>query len=130
MKESVIDSGVAVQGTIESMKTIFPLFLSLSLWAPVSEAQSLRGFLKNCAWGTVAGAGVGVVSLAFEDQPGDSWNNVARGASLGLYAGIAYGIYDMNREPAKYHHPEFSLAPKFDQGRIDGVQFVGTLFQF
>lgn len=112
------------------MKTIFPILVVLSLAASVSEAQGLRGFMKNCAWGTLAGAGVGVVSLAFEDQPGDSWNNVARGASLGLYAGIAYGLYDINREPAKYNHPEFAVAPKFDQGRIDGVQVIGTLFQF
>ncbi len=112
------------------MKKALPIVFSLSLFVSISEAQTLRQFLKRCAWGTVAGAGLGVVSLAVEDRPGDSWNNVARGASLGLYAGIAYGIYEMNREPAKYNHPEFALAPKFERGRLEGVQITGTLFQF
>lgn len=92
-------------------------------------AADLRSFLKTCALGTLAGAAAGVVSLAFEDKPGDSWNNVAKGASLGLYAGIGYGVYQMNKNPEPA--PAYSVAPRFSKnGNMDGVEMTGTVFEF
>lgn len=58
-------------------------------------------FLKRCAWGTGVGAGIGLLSLGIEDHPYEHWSNVARGASLGLYGGILYGLTapsEMNRQ--------------------------------
>lgn len=92
-------------------------------------AADLRSFLKTCAWGTMGGAAVGVVSMAFSDKPGDSWNNVAKGASLGLYAGIGYGVYQLNKssEPT----PAYSVVPQFSRrGNVDGVHLSGTVFEF
>jgi drug/metabolite transporter (DMT)-like permease len=50
-------------------------------------------FLKSCAYGTAAGAILGLASLAISENPDNKMNNVARGASLGLYAGIGFGLY-------------------------------------
>ena len=47
----------------------------------------------SCTYGVLAGTLVGAATLAFEDQPGDKLYKVARGASLGLYAGIFLGLY-------------------------------------
>lgn len=111
-------------------KAIFLLFALLFFQVPQAQAQNLRSFVKSCAWGTLLGAGAGVVSLAFVDKPGESWGNVAKGASLGLYSGIAYGLYDMNREPEKYQQPDFAIAPTFAEGKVDGVQMAGVIYSF
>ncbi|MFP5519622.1 MAG: hypothetical protein ACLGGX_06940 [Bdellovibrionia bacterium] len=55
-------------------------------------------FLKSCAYGTMGGAALGLASLALVDKPSEHTANVARGASLGLYAGIAYGWYQLQNE--------------------------------
>ena len=68
---------------------IFALVMSLGSQCFAGEAMSK--FLKTCAYGTLVGAGVGLVTLAWTENPNDKLNNVARGASLGLYAGIAVG---------------------------------------
>ena len=112
------------------MQKIILIVCLLLLQLPQAQAQKLRSFVQSCAWGTLLGAGAGVVSLAFVDKPGDSWSNVAKGASLGLYAGIGYGLYDMNREPEKYQQPDFAIAPTFFKGKVDGLQVAGILYSF
>lgn len=112
------------------MRKIALLSCIIVFQAQTVFAQDLKEFLKSCAWGTLAGAGAGVVSLAFTDKPSDSWNNVAKGASLGLYAGIAYGVYKINKEPEKYQQPDFAVMPSFSKGAIDGVQITSTVFSF
>ncbi|WII71131.1 hypothetical protein QJS83_11730 [Bdellovibrio sp. 22V] len=112
------------------MKKIFFVLLSVLAFTPPSHAQGLQAFLKSCAWGTLGGAAVGVASLAVEDQPGESWNNVARGASLGLYAGIAYGLYQANKEPKTYQQPDFAVFPKMDNGSVDGIEVSATIVNF
>ena len=52
-----------------------------------------REFITSCTYGVLAGTLIGAATLAFEDRPGDNLNKVARGASLGLYAGILLGAY-------------------------------------
>ncbi|WP_374073311.1 hypothetical protein [Bdellovibrio bacteriovorus] len=112
------------------MKKFALILCVLIFQTQVVFAQDLKAFLKSCAWGTLAGAGAGVVSLAFTDKPSESWNNVAKGASLGLYAGIAYGLYQANKEPEKYQQPDFALFPSFSEGKVDGVQITSTVFSF
>lgn len=105
------------------------LALILGLHLQTAQASGLKSFVKTCALGAVAGAAVGLASLALEKNPSDSWNNVAKGASLGLYAGIGYGVYQINQEPEPL--PAYSVAPRFlHKGQVEGVQVVGTLFQF
>lgn len=58
-----------------------------------AEASPEREFIMSCTYGVLAGTLVGAATLAFTDQPGENLNQVARGASLGLYLGIALGAY-------------------------------------
>ena len=72
------------------------VFLSQSAFS-----QDLKQFLKSCGYGTLAGAGLGLASLVFEKKPNESYGNIARGASLGLYGGIGYGLLVMNQPTNK-----------------------------
>lgn len=113
------------------MKKLILVALIFLLQSQIAEAQNLRNFLKSCAWGTLGGATLGVVSLAFTDKPSESWGNVAKGASLGLYAGIAYGVYQLNKEPESTSSAsDYVVVPVWQQGRIEGVQVAATVWQF
>ena len=71
------------------------LVLALAL-APAGRARAadpMRDFIMSCSYGALAGTLVGAAGLAFTDRPGDNLNLVARGASIGLYAGIFLGLY-------------------------------------
>lgn len=77
-------------------------FLIVSLLLSQSAfSQDLKQFLKSCGYGTLAGAGLGLASLVFEKRPNESYGNIARGASLGLYGGMAYGFFSMNQSTNK-----------------------------
>lgn len=57
------------------------------------RAEPMREFVLSASYGVLAGTLVGAATLAFSDKPGDNLNKVARGASIGLYAGILLGLY-------------------------------------
>ncbi|KHD87323.1 MAG: hypothetical protein OM95_14995 [Bdellovibrio sp. ArHS] len=111
------------------MRKIFIIFAIVCQFQSV-HAEGLRDFLKSCAWGTLGGAAAGVVSLAMEDKPSESWNNVAKGASLGLYAGVAYGLVKMNQEPKMQQAPDFAIIPHFEEGKIEGIKITKTILDF
>ena len=81
------------------MKRFYIILLLMSLSGGAASAQSgenkyaMKEFIRSCTFGVLAGTLVGAATLAFTDQPGENLNRVARGASLGLYAGIALGVY-------------------------------------
>ncbi len=83
------------------MKKYFLLF-SFLFFSSQSYAAELNSFLQACGYGTLIGAGVGVVTLAFEKNPSDHANNIARGASLGLYGGIVYGLLEAQEKRLKH----------------------------
>lgn len=113
------------------MKSKSLIAILVFIFAQNLHAQELKTFLKSCGWGTIFGATAGVVSLAFTDKPSESWGNVSRGASLGLYAGIAYGLYNVNTPPQTTHQaPDFAVFPNFKEGKIDGVSVTSTVFNF
>ncbi|MCC6278611.1 MAG: hypothetical protein IT289_11915 [Oligoflexia bacterium] len=58
-----------------------------------AQAASGKEFTTSVIYGALAGTLVGAATLAFTTNPGDNLNNVARGASYGLYAGILLGVY-------------------------------------
>ena len=110
------------------MKSIL-ITLVLLVQTSVCSAADLKSFLKTCAWGTLGGAAAGMVSMAFSDKPGDSWSNVAKGASLGLYAGIGYGFYQANKNPQPV--PAYSVTPQFSKkGQVEGLQMTSTVYEF
>ncbi len=109
-------------------KTIVLAFLLMPLSV---SAATLKPFLSACGWGVVGGAAAGVASLAFVDKPSESWNNVTKGASLGLYAGIGYGLYQMKTPVAQAHvEPSFAWAPRWNQGSISGFDLTAVLYRF
>ncbi len=77
------------------------IFVFVSLFSLSSMAvDNMTIFLKSCAYGTVAGAVIGLATLATSENPDGKMSNVARGASLGLYAGIGFGLYTIYSKPS------------------------------
>lgn len=107
---------------------VFILSSLLVLNFQIVQAQELKSFLSSCGYGTLIGAGVGLASLVFEKKPNESYSNIARGASLGLYAGIGVGLYKMNtpsvggepltKNDSKTH---FFLIPDFENQSMSAV---------
>lgn len=75
-----------------------------------NAGSSTREFIMSCTYGVLAGTLVGAATLAFTDQPGDNLNKVARGASLGLYAGILLGLYVVYVIPGQ-EEEEYEINP-------------------
>lgn len=89
------------------------LFIAAILgFSVVGQAGQMRRFLTSCAYGTGVGALAGVTALAFSEKPGENLNYVARGASLGLYAGIGVGIFLVNQP--EDHSSDVFLIPQRD----------------
>lgn len=86
------------------------VFLSgLLLISPrLANAEELKNFLLSCAYGTAAGAAIGLSTVAFAEDPSSKTVNIAKGASLGLYAGMAIGWY-MNYGPQKNYNSEVTF---------------------
>ena len=53
----------------------------------------IRAMTIGTTYGVLAGAFLGIASIAFVQRPGENLRNIAVGASLGLYAGILFGGY-------------------------------------
>jgi hypothetical protein len=104
---------------------MFFAFSVLSLQAQAQEKQKVSRFLNSCMYGTATGALLGMASLAFVGDPAGSMGNIARGASLGLYAGIGMGFYYMDQES-----PSVTVYPKIKENKINGVDFVWNLARF
>ncbi len=109
--------------------------LLMSLGTPVASAAEPGGsreFMLSCVYGAVAGTLVGAATLAFTDKPNQNLNRVARGASLGLYAGIFLGLYVVYGTSEDDLDPVvFAPAPVMDDitGSMDGGILM-TSFSF
>ena len=105
------------------------------------QARDLSVFLRSCAYGTAAGALLGLGIVAVSENPGERMNTIARGASLGLYAGIGFGFYALNSEPQgridysfkgpieKIENP-FWFSFHHQQGQISGLQLNWASLSF
>jgi hypothetical protein len=123
------------------------IILSFLSYGQASKADSGHEFIMSVTYGTLAGTLLGVASLAFVSKPSDKLQNVARGASLGLYAGILLGLYvmyavpDENEELNKLLPPDESGGPEThyipivypmisDSGKIDGAGVQMNILSF
>lgn len=127
------------------MRSVAAIILSLSIFShPLARAENeTREFVMSCTYGVLAGTLVGAASLAFASKPGDSMFRVARGASLGLYAGILLGLYVIYVVPGMEEVPEedpmarldrmpFMIRPTFglNSNLPDGAQADVTVLRF
>ncbi len=116
----------------------------VTLFSEKSSAQGYsadpqKEFIMSCTYGVLAGTLIGAASLAFVDRPSENLNKVARGASIGLYAGILLGAYVVYIVPSleddPYDHPlvssNFYFGPTSDlDGNIDGAEFRMNILSF
>lgn len=122
---------------------VFPIilvFVTVLIASPRAKADATRDFLMSCSYGVLAGTLVGAASLAFADKPGESLNRVARGASIGLYAGILLGLYVVSAVPSEedemqeligqYHNPRWALLPVINERGLDGFSAQFRLLEF
>lgn len=90
-------------------KLLFVIISFVFLTIPVEKAHALdpkgKAFLIICTYGTVGGALLGFATMAF----GTNSRAIAQGASLGLYAGIAFGGYviSSHEKPGEMSDPAF-----------------------
>lgn len=115
--------------------SIFFILFTLA-FGSMAKADNMTIFLKSCAYGTAGGALLGLATLAVSENPSGKINNVARGASLGLYAGIGFGLYTLygnpktqNNEFAKQKNIMWFSAVHREQ-KIDGAQLNWALLSF
>ncbi|MCJ8277989.1 MAG: hypothetical protein HRT44_12630 [Bdellovibrionales bacterium] len=133
------------------------LVLICSFLPAKAYAEPGREFLLSCTYGVLAGALVGAASLAVEDEPDEKIHRVARGASLGLYAGILLGLYVVYVVPAqieaeedeeiesidgdsiepddyghfnRYYPPKFTIYPVVEQNKVTGAAFNFNVIRF
>jgi len=122
---------------------VLPALLIFSFCLPARvQAEPMKTLFMSSAYGVLAGTLVGAASLAFTDHPGDNLRNVARGASLGLYAGILLGLYviylvpdDEEDLPYSPYETPAGFIPSFepviaDNGSLQGGQLEWTLSRF
>lgn len=107
-----------------------------------AKAEPMREFIMSCTYGVLAGTLVGGASLAFSDKPGDNLNKVARGASIGLYAGILLGAYIVYGVPNDHREedvagqilrepPRLLVAPLIsDERGFEGATASLTAYRF
>lgn len=101
-----------------------------------ARANQMSIFLKSAAYGTAAGAVLGLTTLAWSENPTGKMSNVARGASLGLYAGIGFGLYTIYGQSQKSNSDYVALpfrmwiSPVQTQRQIDGAQINWAHFSF
>jgi drug/metabolite transporter (DMT)-like permease len=125
------------------MTTWFPKFFiffsvvfSLAISNTVSAADDMTVFLKSSGYGAAAGAVLGLASLALSENPDSKINNVARGASLGLYAGIGFGLYTLYGHPSSQPAdetaklPQFWISPVLHFSQLEGAQINWAHFSF
>lgn len=112
------------------------LILALVILCESGQASDFTRFVKSCGFGALIGAGVGLASLAAENKPSEHYASIPRGASLGLYAGIAYGAYLVAPQPKTQMRQDIEfgsttmIVPTFAQNKVDGVSVSSNIYSF
>lgn len=121
---------------------VVQIFGFLVCYSPQARAgNEMKEFIMACTYGVLAGTLVGASTLAFESRPGENLSAVARGASLGLYAGIALGVYVVYYVPnlappeetgvaLRSQIPPLTIYPVFNSNGIDGFAAHWRLAEF
>ena len=118
------------------MKRILIALLVSTLSGSAMAIDNMTIFLKSCAYGTAAGALVGLATLATSENPDGKMSNIARGASIGLYAGIGFGLYtiygkkNQSAESDLIGNNPIWFSPIQKNQQIDGIQLNWAKISF
>jgi hypothetical protein len=126
---------------VTQIKKLFISFLFVLSTPSIGRAANpMNDFILSCSYGVLAGTLVGAASLAFTERPGDNLAMIARGASLGLYAGIILGTFvvygdgpsaDVGFESVlKRETPVVQLIPLFDEKTLAGAYLSARVIRF
>lgn len=96
---------------------LFLAVMAIMIFSKPASATPMKEFVMSCTYGVLAGTLVGAASLAFTKQPGENLSRVARGASLGLYAGITLGLYIVYGVSDEEENPDGVYLRRMDQQR-------------
>ena len=85
------------------------LLLGVAVLGPVreSQAQQLKTVLVDGLWGAAIGGLTGLALWALQEKDGDEKlfsGYILRGAALGVFAGVAYGFWDVQQGDAFSQH--------------------------
>jgi len=118
------------------MKRVWLIVLVCCFSRASFAVDNMTIFLKSCAYGAAAGAVLGLASLAISENPDGKMSNVARGASLGLYAGIGFGLYTIYGNKRSNSDADLTaldpiwISPVQRDHQIAGVQLNWAHFSF
>lgn len=90
------------------------------------HAEPFQDGFRYGTYGIVAGALAGGTSIALSEDPGSNLTPVARGASLGLYAGL---IVALVKNIGDFQEPKFDIQPvgwSNDNGQGLGFAYFKT----
>lgn len=128
-----------LRNNTSSFRIIIVAVLMLGVPHLVWANSKMQNFLLSSAYGTAIGAGVGAAALLFSEKPEEKLNLVARGASLGLYAGMGWGLYT-NYQSSQVQSYDFGSLNKLSppskqanymiQPRVDGSLWFLSTFSF
>lgn len=95
-------------------KLVLSVLIIFCFLVPQKNAHALdakgKAFLVICTYGTVGGALLGFATMAF----GTNSRAIAQGASLGLYAGIAFGSYVVSSHRKTGAGDQMAPAPQYN----------------
>ena len=67
----------------------------------IAQDDGFKIVLRDGIYGGLVGALVGGALLAFREDPGDDLALIARGAAVGVFAGVAFGVYQTTQSVAE-----------------------------
>lgn len=105
---------------------VIGFFSSLLLKVELLKAEPLQDAFRYGTYGLVAGAIAGGASMAFSEDPGSKLSPVAKGASLGLYAGLFVALYkNLDQDPQDHQFDIYPVGYKTS----DQKESLGLLIQ-
>lgn len=86
-----------------------------------AASSSLEVVLTDSLWGAGIGALAGAATLAFMDHPGDHLERIYQGAAIGLFIGMAFGVYELS--PMFYSY----TTPSGERETVYGLMYTVPL---
>ncbi|HOJ14671.1 MAG TPA: hypothetical protein PLS81_08230 [Deltaproteobacteria bacterium] len=82
------------------------LILATAPATSMAASSSLEVVLVDSLWGAAIGTLAGAATLAFMDHPKDHTERIYQGAAVGLFLGMAFGVYELSPMFSSYERPD------------------------